>query len=285
MYFVECNHCRHLNAIKTEYQTFCESCGKKMSENYQDWKKINPGNSFIDYKNEVCQQQDKPIPKIKPVKGKSKSKLDLIVLISSIVVFALLGTIFSKPIFKIAKLAISQYNLSQGKFHSADPSSWQLTTSVYGNFEVLFPGHPTENNQKAETEIGELDIIMFILAPEPGMDDNLSYIAGYTTYPAYTIDSRYMTGIEIDEFMDQSVQGSSVNVNGVIIENNKIQFESFPGRDFTISLQNGVAIMRGKSYLINNTLYSLNVIEPINNKTNKSTSKFLDSFRLLESRE
>ncbi len=49
MYYLKCNHCGHANALRTEYVTFCESCGKKMTNNYSDWKQRHPDKSFETY--------------------------------------------------------------------------------------------------------------------------------------------------------------------------------------------------------------------------------------------
>ena len=283
MYFLDCDHCGEPNPVKTEFQTFCDHCKKKLTNNFQDWKKANPNSTFADYKQSVCWQSNLPLKKSNDTEQEHrKSKLDLIVLLSSVAVLVLLTVVFHKQLAEFAEKAYASYNASIGKYKSAKPGEWRLFTSGKGKFEINFPGDPTPNKQNVETEIGELELNMYVFTPKPGMDDNFNYVVGFTQYPAYTIDSRYMTGIEVDEFLDQSVQGSAANVNGVVIENVKHKFDSYPGRDFTINVQNGTAIMRGRSYLVNNTLYSINVIEPSKNASNQSTSQFLESFKLIE---
>ena len=54
MDYLKCNHCAHLNVIKTEYQTFCSECKKKMNNNYSNWKALHPEQSFDDFKEKVC---------------------------------------------------------------------------------------------------------------------------------------------------------------------------------------------------------------------------------------
>lgn len=53
MYYLKCNHCGHANELKTEFLTFCNQCGKKLSSNFQEWSKEHPGASFDDYKKMV----------------------------------------------------------------------------------------------------------------------------------------------------------------------------------------------------------------------------------------
>ncbi len=54
MNYLKCNNCGHLNIIKTEYQTFCSNCQKKLDNNYSDWKKGNSDKTFQDFKQLVC---------------------------------------------------------------------------------------------------------------------------------------------------------------------------------------------------------------------------------------
>lgn len=53
MKFVQCKNCRHLNPIKSEYQIFCDACGKKNANNFKAWQQSNPNKNFEDFKNIV----------------------------------------------------------------------------------------------------------------------------------------------------------------------------------------------------------------------------------------
>jgi len=48
-YFLKCDHCGHLNPLKTEYITFCEKCHKKMINNFPDWNRNHPTKTFSDF--------------------------------------------------------------------------------------------------------------------------------------------------------------------------------------------------------------------------------------------
>ena len=48
-YYLKCNHCGSLNERKSEYMVMCSSCGKKMDNNFTEWKRRNPGRTFADY--------------------------------------------------------------------------------------------------------------------------------------------------------------------------------------------------------------------------------------------
>ena len=50
MYFIRCENCGFENPLKTEYLTFCENCGRKLNENFTDWKKLHPEKDFEDFR-------------------------------------------------------------------------------------------------------------------------------------------------------------------------------------------------------------------------------------------
>jgi hypothetical protein len=71
MHYLNCNKCRHANEVKTEYLTFCSNCGKKLENNFPDWKRKNPERSFEEFKNSVCTtENDEQIPASKSKKSR-----------------------------------------------------------------------------------------------------------------------------------------------------------------------------------------------------------------------
>ena len=58
MHYLKCNHCGYLNPVKSEFMVFCNSCGKKIHNNYKDWQKSNPRKTFSDYKELVCVSEE-----------------------------------------------------------------------------------------------------------------------------------------------------------------------------------------------------------------------------------
>lgn len=71
--FLKCSHCGHLNEMTSEYMVFCSSCGKKMENNFTEWQRRNPGNSFEDYKQKACMSENQIPPEI-PQKKKNSLK-------------------------------------------------------------------------------------------------------------------------------------------------------------------------------------------------------------------
>lgn len=46
MYYLKCGHCAEYSALKSEYITFCDHCGKKLPVSYADWRAGNPDGDF-----------------------------------------------------------------------------------------------------------------------------------------------------------------------------------------------------------------------------------------------
>lgn len=54
MNYLSCRHCGHYNALRSEFLTFCESCGKKLPVTFADWKQKHPGGSFDAFQREMA---------------------------------------------------------------------------------------------------------------------------------------------------------------------------------------------------------------------------------------
>jgi hypothetical protein len=71
MNYLICGKCGHFNEVKSEYLIFCESCNKKLENNYSEWKKRNSDKTFDDFKEIICTTED---PSVNQSKGKKKPK-------------------------------------------------------------------------------------------------------------------------------------------------------------------------------------------------------------------
>ncbi|MBN1143306.1 MAG: hypothetical protein JXA72_02740 [Bacteroidales bacterium] len=54
MYYLKCEHCGHLNEVKSEYLVFCAGCSKKIENNFASWSRKNAGKTLEDFKKLVC---------------------------------------------------------------------------------------------------------------------------------------------------------------------------------------------------------------------------------------
>lgn len=88
MKYIKCNHCSNFNNINSEYQIFCDACGKKLTTNFKDWQKKFPSKNFKDFTNEIG------IEKI--VKPAKKTSLKKVIQICVIVLFSTIGSFLGK---------------------------------------------------------------------------------------------------------------------------------------------------------------------------------------------
>jgi hypothetical protein len=70
---LKCNNCGHLNDVKSEYLIFCDSCGKKLENNFRDWKNRNSDSTLDDFKKLMCVSEDEMIKNSVKTKKKPKS--------------------------------------------------------------------------------------------------------------------------------------------------------------------------------------------------------------------
>jgi hypothetical protein len=90
MYFLKCNHCGHLNEIKSEYLVFCSNCKKKLENSYSDWQRRNPEKTFDDYKQLICISEiDIQRSNIKPKSNRKAITISFVSLAAFAVGFAI----------------------------------------------------------------------------------------------------------------------------------------------------------------------------------------------------
>ncbi|MDO3695848.1 hypothetical protein QVZ41_13440 [Wenyingzhuangia sp. chi5] len=84
MKFIKCESCHHYNPIKSEYQIFCDACGKKISNNFKAWQQKYPNKNLEDYKIAVGVDKQATKPKPKKISLKKILQITFIVICSSI---------------------------------------------------------------------------------------------------------------------------------------------------------------------------------------------------------
>lgn len=125
MYYLKCSYCAEHSALKSEYITFCDHCGKKFSSNYADWKMQHPDSTFAAYGMEVG------VPEAKYeaiMKKRSRQGFDLrkkAALITTVVVLIACSTVgayygptlvkmFQEPVVPVAMLNTENWRTFRG---------------------------------------------------------------------------------------------------------------------------------------------------------------------------
>lgn len=89
MYYLKCEHCGHLNEIKSEYLVFCAGCSKKIESNYTSWSRKNEGKTLQDFKKLVCLSDEQAVLLEKEEK-KKKIPLGIKILVGYLAALAIL---------------------------------------------------------------------------------------------------------------------------------------------------------------------------------------------------
>ncbi|WP_143307718.1 hypothetical protein [Chitinophaga vietnamensis] len=136
MKYLLCNHCQHANAIKSEYLTFCEQCGKKMANNFSDWHQSRPMADFDEYRQAVAVEIKERKPK--PVAAWTRRQFQpgnrgKVVLFFSVlmIMIATAGTLFGKrAVFTLLYPKVPKSSLY---------SNWQTATIGRQALEISTP--------------------------------------------------------------------------------------------------------------------------------------------------
>jgi hypothetical protein len=150
MYFLKCDKCGYFNEVKTEYQTFCSNCSKKLTNSYSDWKVINPDGTFDEFKNTVCTTEIKIAEEKSKVKNeKTKGIKNLITIgftfIIAFAFFYIVGKIGDEAIEKRLQPSIDKALMDMAKeYNESCPEMTDEGTRL--DNVTAFPGNIIQFN-------------------------------------------------------------------------------------------------------------------------------------------
>ena len=99
MHYLKCNHCGHLNEVKSEFMVFCIQCEKKIENHFKDWVKKHPDKSFSDWQQLICISESEMSATIPVEKKKNKSAKYWLGFAASFAIFYAIGQFGGKSIF------------------------------------------------------------------------------------------------------------------------------------------------------------------------------------------
>lgn len=133
MYYLKCNHCGHLNPLRSEYVTFCESCSKKMDNGFSDWKKKHPAGTFQEYSEAVGTSSTTADAAAKVSKKKiSRQKITIIV---TVVVAVAIGSAFNMLGDDLVKRFLPQRHVKKEWV----TSQWETFRTPHGILQIDLP--------------------------------------------------------------------------------------------------------------------------------------------------
>jgi len=149
------------------------------------------------------------------------------------------------------------------------------------SYKILFPKKPAASTQKVNSAIGELTLNLNVYeVPQNETDDNYVYLVNETAYPDSLINSGSKDLLQT--FFRNAIDGAAKNVNGKVISEKDITIQNYPGREVKVDYETARAIIRMRIYLVKNKMFMLQTITDTEKDSNKSITKFMDSFQLVE---
>jgi hypothetical protein len=149
MNYLSCQHCGHYNALRSEFLTFCESCGKKLPNTFAEWKQKNPEGSFEAFQREVAIYVEEEMP-AKPgwmqqylwPAGRRGLILGVVLVFAFV---AVAGTYFGKQ----AMVTWAYPKMEKSWLYS----SWQTVTIGRQAIEISTPVHLSVNDKTLPQEL------------------------------------------------------------------------------------------------------------------------------------
>lgn len=131
---LRCTHCGSLNPITSEYQTFCQTCNKKLVNNFADWHRNHPDRTFDDFKAMFGEEDVQPASQKRSSRFTTRDKsgkrkilwgvLVVFILFIGLIIYG--GTKVSGFIESFLQRSTPDYYLTQ-----------QWDTASYGNYGLV----------------------------------------------------------------------------------------------------------------------------------------------------
>ena len=157
---------------------------------------------------------------------------------------------------------------------------WSLKEVPNLGFRTEFPGEPQETAQNLNTDVGAVTMFVFQYdATNIPNSENLVYMINVTDYPDSSVNSDKAD--ILPGFYKGAIEGANKNVQGQIESENDIHLGEYPGKEFKISLQQGLATIHSRMFLVKNRLYLILVICETKNDNNITMTRFFNAFELM----
>jgi hypothetical protein len=144
-------------------------------------------------------------------------------------------------------------------------------TSREGKFSITFPQKPTPLSRKVKTDVGEVDVCIFLVDQK-----DRGYVATYSDYPKGTVTDK-----NHDKVLAGARDGAVKGVNGKLVNEKKIKIgKKHEGLEMNVQLPDKKTIYRARLVLVGDRLYQVVALGPEDFTKSKAVESYLDSFTL-----
>ncbi len=147
---------------------------------------------------------------------------------------------------------------------------WVVVQPADSSFSVEMPGKPQEQKKVVDSEIGKLDVFLYIYEQA-----NSGYIVSYNDYPESAMNSNVVP----DSVYNNAARSALASTRGTLISKNKITYRGHPGIELKYSIPGNV-LVRSRYFLVNNRLYQLMAIGNEETLYNSFSEWFFNSFKI-----
>ena len=164
-------------------------------------------------------------------------------------------------------------------FAAFSMGEWTPYICADGNFIISTPGAFEKKDLEKETKIGKIvNHTLWFWDKSPEADNHLYYVT-YTDYPPGTVHSD-STAL-LPDFWEATVTEAYSSLGGSEVYSGSQPFGEYPGMAWRFMYNNTKASTRARAFLVKNRLYIIQTICKADHAMNKSSDRFLDSFRLI----
>ncbi len=152
-----------------------------------------------------------------------------------------------------------------------------IFSSEDGNFSINFFGNtPTETSNTVPTELGNLEMVMFMYEKSA----TEAYMVAYSDYPSEFVNEKS----DAYELLEEAKNGALGNIGITATDKEeKIKINGHPGLRF--SGNNGQYYVMFDIYLVNNRLYQVAIIRDGSYPKSEVIDTFMKSFKLNPDKE
>ena len=176
-----------------------------------------------------------------------------------------------KKLFILAFMALA--------FNAWSQDDWSTFKTEDGKAQATLPGTPQLQSQTVPTPMGDVTMNMNMLDLSSSGGDNMMMGVITMIYPEAMRDSTN-TSEKMAAFFDKSMNGAAANTGGTVKSSNDFEMNGHPGREFSIEIMGGMAVIKMKMVMVGTTSYALQVISKGDKEDNEEAKTFIDSFKL-----
>ena len=154
--------------------------------------------------------------------------------------------------------------------------AWREFSSEAGAFSVLMPGEPEQQTETVETDLGRIELTMFITE----LDEETVFFVSYSDYPEQIVDRSEPYAI-LENARDSTIRSQQ----GELVQSYRLTLSGHPGLEYLADtkIEGRGALIWARSYIEKNRLFQIMAMALKRGEgpagSHEEMDRFLRSFR------